>query len=31
MRYDSDLEPWEYEDADYLIVCRQCHKRIHGR
>jgi hypothetical protein len=29
MKYDSDLEPWEYEDADYLIVCPHCHKRIH--
>jgi len=31
MRYDADLEPWEYQDSDYMLVCLACHERIHGR
>lgn len=31
MKYEDELEPWEYSDSDYLLVCRDCHKRIHGK
>jgi len=29
LRYDRDLQPWEYYDSDYLILCTECHKEAH--
>lgn len=29
-RYFRDCEPWQYEDEDLILVCRECHKRIHA-
>jgi 5-methylcytosine-specific restriction endonuclease McrA len=31
LRYDIDKQPWEYEDCDLKLLCRQCHEKEHGR
>lgn len=30
LRYISGHLAWEYEDKDLIVVCKQCHQRIHG-
>ena len=28
-RYIRGREPWEYEDADLILICVECHTRVH--
>ncbi len=30
LRYISGHLAWEYDDKDLIVVCKQCHQRIHG-
>lgn len=30
LRYISRHLAWEYDDKDLIVVCKQCHQRIHG-
>jgi len=27
--YESDREPWEYDDDEVIVLCAQCHHQIH--
>lgn len=27
--YDSNREPWEYNDTEVTVLCRSCHKDLH--
>lgn len=29
-RYYQGREPWEYDDEDLILICGECHKRIHA-
>jgi len=28
-KYDKDLLPWEYDDLDYITLCKNCHEAWH--
>lgn len=29
-RYRHGLEPWQYADEDLLLICKDCHDRLHA-
>ncbi len=29
-RYHRGREPWEYEDNDLVLICNECHERVHA-
>lgn len=28
-RYYPERDPWDYDDTDLLLICKECHEQIH--